>query len=93
MSFEKLPIFLFHKEAVFEIGKLLGHPIKIYGIIANKSKLNQATSCIEIDVYKTLPSHFWLNALNKVFVVKDFYGKIPHYGKHCHKLGHLDLIV
>lgn len=29
VSLEKLPIFVFHKEALYEIGKLLGNPVKI----------------------------------------------------------------
>lgn len=37
---ENLPIFLFHKEALFEIGKLLGTPMKIDGYTTNKSKLS-----------------------------------------------------
>lgn len=49
---ENLPIVLFHKEALLEVGKLLGKPVRMDGYIANKSKVNQANICIEMDVYK-----------------------------------------
>lgn len=38
VALENLPIFLFQKEALYEIGKLLGTPVKIDGYTANRSK-------------------------------------------------------
>lgn len=47
ISLENLPIFLFHREALYEIGKFLGVPIKVDGYTANRSKLHQASICVE----------------------------------------------
>lgn len=90
VSLEKLPIFLFHKEALYEIGKLLGNPVKIDGYTANRSKLCQENLCIELDVSKPLPNHLWLKTMDKGFAVKVSYSKVPHYCVNCHKLGHLE---
>lgn len=90
ISLENLPIFLFHKEALFEIGKLLGTPVKVDGYTANKSKLSQANLCIEMDVSKKHPSHLWIKTLETGTAVKVNYGKMPHYCGNCHKLGHLE---
>lgn len=90
ISLENLPIFLFHKEALFEIGKLLGTPVKIDVYTANKSKLSQANLCIEMDISKALPNHLWIGILEKGVAVKVNYGSIPHYCNHCNKLGHLE---
>lgn len=89
VSLENLPIFLFHKEALFEIGKMLGVPVKIDGYTANRSKLHQANLCIEMDISKDLPSHFWIGMLDKGVAIKVSYGNIPQYCKHFHKLGHM----
>lgn len=76
ISIEKLPIFLFDKEALFEIAKLLGKPRKIDGYTANKSKLNQANILVEIDVSKPLPGHLWINVAGVGTAVRLFYNKI-----------------
>lgn len=88
MAFEKLPIFLFNKEALFEIGKLIGKPIKVDGYTANKSKLNQASVCIELDITKPRPTHVWINLLDSGMAVKVSYSQIPAYCTCCKKLGH-----
>lgn len=90
IALENLPIFLFHKEALFEIGKLLGKPIKVDGYTANRSKLSQANLCIELDVSKNLPTHLWVKVLDKGTAVKVNYSKVPSYCKGCLKLGHLE---
>lgn len=90
VSLENLPIFMFHKEALFEIGKLIGNPVKIDGYTTNKSKLNQANICIYLDVSKPLISHLWIKVLEKGTAIKVSYGRVPHYCMNCHKLGHLE---
>lgn len=90
VSFEKLPVFLFDKEALYEIGKLIGKLVKLDGYTANRSKLNQATICIEVDVSKPLIRHVWLQVLGKGVAIKVSYSKVPHFCTACKKLGHLE---
>lgn len=88
VTLEKLPIFLFDKEALFEIAKLLGKSIKVDEYTASKSKLSQASIFVEVDVSKTLPKHLWLNIMGKGVAFKVNYDKVPYYCKNCLKLGH-----
>lgn len=77
VTFENLPVFLFHKEALFEIGRLLGRPVKVDGYTLNKSKLHQASVCIEVDISKQLPSHVWIKVLDTGTVIKFTLVKFP----------------
>lgn len=88
VTLEKLPIFLFDKEALFEIAKLLGKPIKVDGYTTNKSKLSQGSIFVELDVSKNLPKHLWLNIMGKGTALKVNYPKIPYYCNNYLKLGH-----
>lgn len=82
---------MFHKEVLFEIGKLMGTLVKIDGYTANRSKLHKANLCVEVDVSKPLPFTLWLKVLDTSIVIKVNYGSVPHYCSHCHKLGHLQV--
>lgn len=92
VALENLPLVLFHKEALYEVGHLLGKPIKVDGYTANQSKLNQSNICIEMDISKPLPSHIWIKLLDKGTAIKVRYGKVPHYCMFCHKLGHKEIV-
>lgn len=83
VAFVKLLIFLFNKEALFEIGKLIGKPIKVDGYTTNKSKLNQASVCIELDITQPHPTHVWINLLDFGLAVKVSYFHIGHEEIHC----------
>lgn len=77
VTFENLPVFLFHKEALYEIGKLLGKPVKVDGYTPNKNKLHQANICIKVFVSVDLPSHVWIKVLDKGTAIKLQYNNIP----------------
>lgn len=70
LALENLPLFLFHKEALFDLGRLLGKPIRVDGYTANRSKLNQPNICIEMDVSKNLPTHLWVKIFERGTAVK-----------------------
>lgn len=92
ISLENLPIFLFQEEALFQIGKLVGVPVKLDGYTANRSKLHQATMCVEVDVSKSFPSHVWIQVMGRGVPIKVTYANVPHYCNFCKKLGHLETV-
>lgn len=86
-----MPIFLFHKEFPYEIGKFLGKLVKVDGYTLKKSKLLQANVCIELDVPVELPSHVWINVLDTGKTIRVKYNKVPPFCTHCKKLGHVEM--
>ncbi|GJV56489.1 putative reverse transcriptase domain-containing protein [Tanacetum coccineum] len=88
--FPKLLIYLYRKDAMFEIAKLIGRLLRIDSATDLGKRLSVARIQIEIDLLKSLPDTIWV-ALGEDFGFwqkVEPYEKLPSYCSFCWHLGH-----
>src|SRR4051812_5061445 len=89
ISLPNLPLFLFNKPALFNIGSLLGKPLTLDAPTADLSRPSVARVCVEVDLLKRLPPRLWLDCeAVDGFWQEVIYEKIPQYCRHCKRLVH-----
>lgn len=88
ITFKKLPVMLFHVEALFEIAKLIGNPLRMDQATTHRSVLTKAKVCVEVDASVSPPTSIVVEAGGVLHNVDVVYDEYPKYCKHCAKLGH-----
>jgi len=91
VRFPELPVEYFHKQALFEIAKLVGLPIKVDLATDSVSRARYARVCIEISLLKPLVSKIWVeNAWQQIkYENLDLLcfscGIVGHLAAHCNQ--------
>lgn len=90
ISLPNLPLFPIGKNCLQSIRHLIGKPLSIENVIADLSRPSVAHICVEIDLLKKLPHRLWLECGDSIpwFWQDIIYEKLPHYCRHCRRLGH-----
>lgn len=88
VTFKKFPIMLFHVEALYEIAKLIGNPLRMDQATAHRSVLTKAKVCIEVDASSAPPKSIVVEAGGVMHSIEVVYDDYPKYCSHCTKLGH-----
>lgn len=89
VELEKLPIFLFNKEALFAIASTIGSPLRLDNATVAISKPSVARFQVEIDLLKERPDMIWIDIEEgEGFWQKIKYTNVPSYCCHCWHLGH-----
>ena len=78
----------FQCEALYEIVKLLGKPIRVDDATANMSRLDRVRVFVELDVSKPLLDSFYIVYLGINCKVEVMYDYVPIYCAICFKVGH-----
>lgn len=78
----------FQAEALFEIAKLVGNPLRMDQATAHRTVLMRARVCVEVDSSKSLPTTIFVDVHGLMHVVDVIYDEFPHYCTFCSKLGH-----
>lgn len=60
VSFPRLPVHLFRKDALFCIAQLIGQPLRLDEAIAKLKRPSTARIQVEIDVLKERPPKMWI---------------------------------
>lgn len=73
IRFPELPVEYYDKQALFEIAKIVGTPIRVNHATDNLTRERYARVCLDIDLTKALITSVWLlingNELNmKIFI-------------------------
>ncbi|KAI3471323.1 hypothetical protein Pfo_027986 [Paulownia fortunei] len=84
----ELPVHLFDKPALKTVASLIGKPLWTDEATANKSRLNIAQICIEIDLREELKDSVYLGIGSRIFLQKIIYENLPSYCMDCKHLGH-----
>ena len=88
VTIKKVPLYLYYVEALFELAKPIGRPLRVDNYTANLSRLDRVRICIEVDLSKPLLKHICINALNNSLTLNVLYEDIPNYCQLCSRLGH-----
>lgn len=92
VTFKKLTTMLFHAEALFEIYKLVGNPLRMDQATAHRSILAKGRVCVEVDANVPPPKSTVVEAGGVSHYVDVIYDEYPSNCSFCSKLGH-DLLV
>ena len=89
VELEKLPIFLFNKEALFTFASTIGKPLRLDAATAVISKSSVARFQVEIDLLKERPDMIRIDLEEEEgFWQKIKYINVPSYCCYCWHLGH-----
>lgn len=88
IAFPGLPIHLHRKEALFEIVKPIGCPIKLDVATKDGLRPSVARVCVEVDVSKDLPPKIYLQAKGRFILQTIIYEDLPLFCTSCRRLGH-----
>lgn len=83
-----LPIHLHCRDALFEIVKPIGCPIKLDVATTDCLRPSVARICVEVDVSQDLPQKIYLQAKNRLILQSVIYEDLPKFCTTCHRLGH-----
>lgn len=83
VTFKNLPVMFFQTEALFEVAKLIGKPMRMDLATAHKTVLSKARVCIEIDASSTLPLTVVVEAVGVSHSVEVVYDQYPKFCTHC----------
>lgn len=90
ITLKKVPLYLCYVEALFELVKPIGRPLRGDNHTANFSRLDKVRVCVEVDLSKLLLKHICVNALENSFTFNILYEDLPNYCHFCLRLGHLE---
>lgn len=90
VSLLHLPFFLFNKQCLFSIGRMIGVPLTIDMATAELSRSSVAKVCIQVDLFKKLPPRVWIESGDSLpgYWQLLIYEKLLKYYKQCMRLGH-----
>lgn len=83
-----LPIHYQQKAALFEIARIVGHPIKLDVATADGLRPSVARICVEADISKELPKKIFLEGKQKIHQQQIIYEDLPSFCMECRRLGH-----
>lgn len=56
ITFKKLPVLLYYHEALYEVAKMVGNPLRMDKATAHKSIFSKAKVCVEVDASSSPPT-------------------------------------
>lgn len=83
-----LPVHLHQQEALFEIVRPIGLPIKLDIATAKGLRPSVARVCVELDVSQDLPQKIYIQAKGRLILQTIIYEDLPLFCKDCRRLGH-----
>lgn len=90
VTLKKVPLYLYYVEALFELVKPIGRPLRVDNHTANLSRLDKVRVCVEIDLSKPLLKNICVKALDSNFTLNVHYEDLPNYCSFCSRQGHLE---
>lgn len=90
ITLKKVPLYLFYAEALFELVKPIGRPLRVDNHTANLARLDKVRGCVEVDLTKPLLKHICVTALGTSFTLNVHYEDLPGYCSFCARLGHVE---
>lgn len=88
VAFPGLPIHLHCHEALFEIVKPIGSPLKLDVATSDALRPTVARVCVEVDVSQELSQKIYLQAKQRLILQSVIYEDLPKYCTACRRLGH-----
>lgn len=82
------PIHLHRREALFEIVRPVGTPIKLDVATSDGLRPSVARICVEVDVSQELPQKIYLQAKSRYILHPIIYEDLPLFCATCRRLGH-----
>lgn len=83
------PVHFHQRSTLFQIGSMLGTPMKLDTTTNEVLRPSVARLCIEIDVYKDLPFRVYIQVSSRCISRSVVYEDLPLYCATCSRLGHL----
>lgn len=83
-----LPVHFHQQEALFEIVRAIGLPIKLDIATSQGLRPSVARVCVELDVSQDLPQKLYLQAKGRLILQNIVYEDLPLFCKDCRRLGH-----
>lgn len=77
VTIKKVPLFLYYVEALFELVKPIGKPLRVDSHTANLSRLDKVRVCLEIDLSKPLLDTICVNLPESILFLNIIYEDIP----------------
>lgn len=75
-------------DALFEVAKLIGNPLRIDQGTANRTLLTKVRFCVEVNAFITPPISTVMEASGIFHFVNVVYDGYPQFCSHCFKFGH-----
>lgn len=89
ISFPRLPIQFFNSEALFQLCRLIGIPLRMDAATQSLKRPSYTRVQIELDVLKPRPDHVWIGMEDlDGFWQPVEYESVPAYCTHCWHVGH-----
>lgn len=88
VDFSGLPVHFHHQEALFQIVRMIGIPMKLYNATAENTRPYVARVCVEIDISQELPYRVFIKVSNHCISQSVVYEDLPLYCTTCSRLGH-----
>lgn len=88
ISLLKLPIIFFAKEALYSIDSVIGTPFMLCEATANRSIVDRARVCVELDLRNPRIPRIYINCGEKSLWQQVVYEGIPSYCTNCLYQGH-----
>lgn len=89
ISFPKLPLHFFNREALYTLASLIGNPLRMDSATATLSRPSSARVQVEVDLLKAIPEKIWIGiGSSDGFWQKIDTDYIPPYCLHCWHVGH-----
>lgn len=79
---------LYHPEALFELVKPLGKPLRVDSATAAFTRLEKARILVEIGVTKPIPEAIVISVQGQKMKLPIKVENVPFYCTHCSKVGH-----
>lgn len=89
ITFSRLPIQFFHAEALFQLCRLIGNPLRMDAATQTLKCPSIARVQVELDVLKQRPDKVWIGKEGlDSFWQRVEYESVPEYCTHCWHVGH-----
>lgn len=88
ITFKKLPVMLYFHEALYEVAKMVGCPLRMDKATAHKSVFSKARVCVEVDASAEPLTTVVVQAGGLTHNIDVVYDDFPTYCTYCTKLGH-----
>ncbi|GAA0161690.1 hypothetical protein LIER_43577 [Lithospermum erythrorhizon] len=96
VRFEGIPLFLFDEVSLMSIANAVGNPLRVDPKNLNRTKLNYAHVCVELDVAAPLVDSIWVGfeeddsqIILEGIWIKVIYDVIPPFCTACFHIGHV----
>lgn len=89
VCFPGLPIHFHRKDALFQIARMIGTPMKQDASIIATNCPSVVCICVEVDVSKELPQRVYIQGASWIISQQVEYEGLPSYCNGCYWLGHV----